>query len=92
MGFSCHIVPSDEDVIAYNQDFQCPSVQPEVPTSCLAEQLQPSTMNSVRSPPVVSCSIPWSLACGVPRGLVLFPMLFGIYMKLLREVVQNFGF
>ena len=38
-----------------------------------------------------SCSKPWLLTCGGPRGYVLSPVLFKIYMKPLGEIIQNFG-
>lgn len=36
------------------------------------------------------CSALWPLACGVPQGSVLSPMVFNIYMKLLGEDIAKF--
>ena len=35
--------------------------------------------------------MPWPLDCSVPQGSALSPILFNIYMKLLREVVWSSG-
>ena len=37
--------------------------------------------------PHKSCPMPWLLACGIPHGSILFPMLFNINMKSLGGVV-----
>ena len=36
-------------------------------------------------------SAPWSLNCGVPKGSIISPMLFNIYMRLLGEVIRGCG-
>ncbi|XP_078248725.1 uncharacterized protein LOC140706526 [Pogona vitticeps] len=34
---------------------------------------------------------PWNLNCGVPQGLIISPMLFNIYMRLLGGVIRGCG-
>lgn len=36
-------------------------------------------------------SLPWPLTCGVPQGLVLSPIKFNMYTRLLGEVMRRGG-
>ena len=38
-----------------------------------------------------SVSAPWSLNSGVPQGLIISPILFNIYMRLLRGIIRGCG-